>query len=91
MSSQSLLGPASGSPRLSTIGFEKWPSNAIDPHKSSLGGLSTDRGQAEALRLPMNFLTQLLLGLEIQIRGLERRGKRALGFTVGNGRRGAKS
>ena len=42
-----------------------------------LAGPSTDRAPAETLRPQMNFLMRLSIGLEIQIHGSERRGRRA--------------
>src|SRR5262249_30481775 len=41
-----------------------------------LVGPSTGRAVRERLRLPMNFLTLLSIGLEIQIHGPVRRGRR---------------
>src|ERR1700675_3682824 len=77
MSFRSLPGPVSGSPRSLTIGSDGWLLTIIVLRKSSLAGPSTDRAAAGKLRLPMNFLTRLSLGLEIQIHGSERRGRRA--------------
>ena len=77
MSLQSLPGPGSGSPRSSTIGSDGWLLNIIVLRSSFLAGPSTDRAPVEALRPQMNFLTLLSLGLEIQIHGSERRGRRA--------------
>src|SRR4029077_13976174 len=77
ISSPSLPGLVSGSPRSSTIGSGVWLLNIIALRSSSLAGLSTDRAAAAVLRPPMNFLTLLSLGLEIQIHGSEQRGRRA--------------
>ena len=74
---QSLPGPVSGSLRSSTIGSDEWLLNIIVLRSSFLAGLSTDRAPAGTLRPQMNFLTLLSLGLEIQIHGSERRGRRA--------------
>src|ERR1700747_3733565 len=76
-SSQSLPGLVSGSPRSLTIGSDGWRLNTIVPRSSFLAGHSIDRARAEALRPQMNSLTPLSLGLEIQIHGSERRGRRA--------------
>ena len=70
MSLQSLPGLVSGSPRSSIIGFDGWLLNIIVLRNSFLAGPSTDRVQLGGLRPQMNFLTLLLLGLEIQIHGL---------------------
>src|SRR5580704_18769438 len=72
-----LHGPVSGSPRSLTIGSDGWLLNIIVLRNSFLAGPSTDRAPMEALRPQMNFLTRLSLGLEIQIQGSERRGRRA--------------
>ena len=77
MSLQSLPGPVSGSPRSSTIGSDGWLLNIIVLRSSFLAGPSTDRAAVGTLRPQMNFLTRLSLGLEIQIHGSERRGRRA--------------
>src|SRR6516162_2472992 len=74
---QLLPGPVSGSLRSSTIGSRGWLLNIIALRSLSLAGLSTDRAPAVAPHPPMNFLTQLSLGLATQIHGLERRGRRA--------------
>src|SRR5262249_35746182 len=73
----SLPGPGSGNPRSSTIGSNEWLLDTIVLRNSYLPGLFTDRAPVGALRLPMNSLTLLSLGLEIQIHGSERRGRRA--------------
>ena len=77
MSLQLLPGPVSGSPRWSTIGLERWLPNIIILRSWFLAGLSTGKAVAVRLRPQMNFLTLLSLGLEIQIHGSERRGRRA--------------
>src|SRR5271166_5470151 len=77
MSLQSLPGPVSGSPRWSTIGSEVWLLTIIVLRTSLLVGPSTDRAAVGALRPQMNFLMRLSLGLAIQIRGSEPRGRRA--------------
>src|SRR6516162_10109892 len=76
---QSLHGVVSGNPPSLIIGFDAWQLNSIALRNSSLDGLSTGRGQVEALRLRMNFLTLLSPGLEIQIQGSEQRGRRERG------------
>src|SRR6266566_6966603 len=77
MSLPSLPGQGLGSPRSSIIGFDRWLLNTIDLRSSCLAGPSTGRAPVGALRQQMNFLTRLLLGLEIQIHGSERPGKKA--------------
>ena len=77
MSLQSLPGLGSGSPRSLTIGSDGWLLNIIVLRSSFLVGPSTDRAAVGALRPQMNFLMRLSLGLEIQIHGSERRGRRA--------------
>src|SRR5271165_345198 len=72
-----LPGPGSENPRWSTIGSDEWLLNIIVLRNSFLAGPFTDRAAVGALRPQMNFLTLLSLGLEIQIHGLERRGRRA--------------
>ena len=97
MSLPLLPGLVSGNPRLSTIGFERWLLSIIALRSSFLAGHFTGREPAGALRLQMNFLTLLSLGLEIQIHGSERRGRRAKDWRtdrassnlVGSGRPGA--
>jgi hypothetical protein len=74
---QLLPGLGSGSPRSLTIGSDGWLLNIIVLRSSFLAGPFTDSAAVGALRPQMNFLTLLSLGLEIQIRGLERRGRRA--------------
>src|ERR1700758_1041158 len=74
---QSLPGQGSENPRWSTIGFDGWQLNIIVLRSSFLAGLSTDRGPVGTLRLQMNFLMRLSTGLEIQIHGWERAGKKA--------------
>src|SRR6202047_5178085 len=74
---QSLPGPGSGSPRSSTIGSDGWLLNIIVLRSLFSAGPFIDRGAVGALRRQMNFLTPLSLGLEIQIHGSVRRGRRA--------------
>src|ERR1700730_1921838 len=76
MSLQSLPGLGSESPRSLTIGSDGWLLNIIDLRSSFLVGPFTDRVAVGTLRLQMNFLMQLSPGLEIQIHGSERRGRR---------------
>src|SRR5215831_4858931 len=73
----SLPGLVSGSPRSLTIGSGGWLLNSIALPNSFMAGPSTGRAPVGALRQQMNFLTRLLLGLEIQIHGSERGGRRA--------------
>src|SRR5271166_1815028 len=77
MSLQSLLGLVSGSPRSSIIGSGGWLVTIIVLRSLFLAGLFTDRGAVEVLRPQMNFWMRLLTGLEIQIHGSERRGRKA--------------
>src|ERR1700741_662843 len=74
---QSSRGLGSESPRSLTIGCDGWLLTIIVLQSSFLVGPSTDRAPAGPLRQQMNFLTRLSLGLEIQIHGSERRGRRA--------------
>src|SRR5438132_12276779 len=74
---QSLPGLGSGSPRSSTIGSDGWLLTIIVLRSSFLAGPFTGKAPACNLRPQMNFLTQLSLGLVIQIHGSERRGRRA--------------
>src|SRR5271165_7025597 len=74
---QSLPGPVSGSPHLSTIGSDEWLLHTIVLQSWSLAGPFTDRAPVGTLRLQMNFLTRLSTGLEIPIHGSEPRGRRA--------------
>src|SRR5271165_5045027 len=74
---QSLPGLGSGSPRSLTIGSDGWLPTIIVLRSSFLVGLFTDKGPPGDLRLQMNFLRLLSLGLEIQIHGSERPGRRA--------------
>src|SRR6266404_2966829 len=74
---QSLPGLGSESRRSSTIGSDGWLLNIIVLRSSFLVGPSTDRALQGALCQQMNSLTLLSTGLEIQIHGLERRGRRA--------------
>src|SRR6516162_9287104 len=73
----SLPGPASESPRSSTIGSDEWLLNIIVLQSLFLAGPSIGRVLVGVLRPQMNFLMRLLLGLETQIRGSERLGRRA--------------
>ena len=77
MSFRSLHGPVSGSPLSLTIGSDGWLVTIIVLPSLFLVGPSTDRAAVGTLRPQMNFLTRLSLGLEIQIHGSERRGRRA--------------
>src|SRR5271165_526945 len=74
---QSSPGLGSESPRSLTIGSDGWLLNSIVRHSSFLAGPSTDRARVRTLRPQTNFLMRLSLGLEIQIHGSERRGRRA--------------
>src|SRR5262249_18045758 len=78
-SSRSLLGPVSGSRRLSTIGFDGWLLNTIAPRNSSSAGPFTGRAVVEVLRPHTNSWTLPSVGLAIQIHGSKRRGKRERG------------
>jgi len=77
MSLQSLPGLVLGSLRSLTIGSDGWRLNIIGLRSSFSAGPFTSRAAVEALRPPMNFLTLLSVGLEIQIHGSEQRGRRA--------------
>jgi serine/threonine protein kinase len=66
-----------GNLRSLTIGSEGWQLNIIGLRSSFSDGPFTDREAVEAPRPRMNFLTLLSVGLEIQIHGSERRGRRA--------------
>src|SRR6202023_2506380 len=77
MSFQSLHGPVSGSPLSLTIGSDRWPLTIIVLQSLFLVGPSTDRAAVGRLRPQMNFLMRLSLGLEIQIHGSERPGRKA--------------
>src|SRR5215475_10835390 len=74
---QSLPGLVSESPRWSIIGSDGWRLNGIALRSSFLAGRSTGRGPVEVLRLQMNFLTLLSVGLVTRIHGSERPGRRA--------------
>src|SRR5262249_54575229 len=74
---QSLPGRGWESPRSLTIGSDGWLLKIIVLRSLFLAGLSTDRAPPGRLRQRMNSLTRLSTGLEIQIHGLERRGRRA--------------
>src|SRR5580700_4472630 len=74
---QSLPGLGSVSPRSLTIGSGGWLLNIIALQSSFLAGPSTDKAAVGTLRPQMNFLMRLSTGLAIQIRGSERRGRRA--------------
>jgi hypothetical protein len=77
MSFRSSHGQGLGSPRSSIIGSDGWRPNITVLRSSFLVGPFTDKAPVGALPLQMNFLTRLSLGLEIQIHGSERRGRRA--------------
>src|SRR6266446_10848254 len=77
MSFRSLHGPVSGGPLSLTIGSDGWLVTIIVLQSLFLVGPSTDRAAVGRLRPQMNFLTRLSLGLEIQIHGSERRGRKA--------------
>src|SRR6202163_2165870 len=77
MSLRSLPGPVSGSRRSLTIGSDRWLLTIIVLQSLFLVGPSTDRAAVGRLRPQMNFLMRLSLGLEIQIHGSERRGRKA--------------
>src|ERR1700675_2638641 len=74
---QLLHGPVSGSPRSSTIGSDGWLLHIIVLRSLFSAGPSTDRAAVGTLRPQMNFLMRLSLGLEIQIHGSERCGRKA--------------
>src|SRR5260370_23654436 len=74
---QSLPGLGSESPRSSTIGSGGWLLTIIALRSLFLAGPSTDRAAVERLRPQMNFSMRLSLGLEIQIHGSERHGRKA--------------
>src|SRR6202011_1501600 len=74
---QSLPGLGSESPRSSTIGSDGWLLTIIVQQSLFLVGHSTDRAAVGTLRPQLKFLTPLSLGLEIQIHGSKRRGRRA--------------
>src|SRR5271166_6130366 len=73
---QSLPGLGSENPRSLTIGSDGWLLTIIALQSLFLVGPSTDRVAVGTLRPQMNFLRRLLLGLEIQIHGWERHGRR---------------
>src|SRR5580693_3620872 len=73
---QSLPGLGSESPRSSIIGSDGWLLNIIVLRSSFLVGPFIDRAALGILRQQMNFLMRLSTGLEIQIHGSERRGRR---------------
>src|SRR6202795_3772215 len=74
---QLLHGLGSESPRSLTIGSDGWLLTIIVLQSLFLVGPSTDRAAVGTLRPQMNFLMRLSTGLEIQIHGSERRGRRA--------------
>ncbi len=78
-SSQSLPGLGSGNPRSLTIGFDGWLLAIIVLRSLFLGGPSTDRAVVGRLRPQLNLLMRLSTGLEIQIHGSERDGRKAKG------------
>jgi hypothetical protein len=65
-----LPGLVLGNPRSSTIGCDEWLLNSIVLHNSFLAGPFTDRVPAATLRLPMNLLTRLSIGLPQQFERL---------------------
>src|SRR5262249_29700532 len=73
----SLPGLVSESRLSLTIGSDGWPLTIIVLQSLFLAGLFTDRAPVGTLRPRMNLLTLHSVGLEIQIHGSERRGKRA--------------
>src|SRR6478672_1974566 len=77
MSFRSLPEPGSESPRSLTIGSDAWLLSIIVVQSLFLVGPSTDRAAAGRLRPQTNFLTLRWLGLEIQIHGSERGGRKA--------------
>src|SRR3984893_13045358 len=77
MSFRSSHGPVSGSPLSLTIGSDGWLVIIIVLPSLSLVGPSTDRAAVGRLRPQMNFLMRLSTGLQIQIHGSERPGRRA--------------
>src|ERR1700730_16850521 len=77
MSLQSLPGLGSESQRSLTIGSDGWLLNSIVLRSLFSAGPFTDRAPVGTLRPQMNFLMRLSLGLEIQIHGSERHGRRA--------------
>src|SRR5215469_17138917 len=79
MSLPSWPGPVSGSLQSSIIGSDEWLLTTIALQSLFLVGPSTDRAPAGTLRLRMNSLTLLSIGLGIPIHGSERRGRRARG------------
>src|SRR5580704_15696506 len=76
MSLRSLPGPVSGSPRSLTIGSDGWLLTTIVVQSLFLAGPSTGRAAVGRLRPQINFLMRLSFGLEIQIHGSERHGRR---------------
>src|ERR1700756_973264 len=80
MSLQSLPGLGSESRHSSIIGYDGWLPSIIVLRSSFLACPSSDRAPVGRLRLQMNFLTRLSLGLEIQTHGSERRGRRRVAF-----------
>src|SRR5690349_6437456 len=74
---QSLPGPESGSQHSSTIGSDEWLATIIVLQSLFLVGPSTGMAPLGRLRPQTNFLMRPSTGLEIQIHGSERRGRRA--------------
>ncbi len=66
----------------STIGLGPWPLSSIVRLSWFLAGPFTDKGAVGTLHPEMNFFTRLWLGLEIQIHGWERHGRRAKGWRI---------
>src|SRR5271157_4110069 len=77
MSLQSLLGLGWASLRSLTTGCDGSLLTIIVLQSLFLVGPSTDRAAVGTLRPQMNFLMRLSTGLEIQIHGSERHGRRA--------------
>src|SRR6476646_4893592 len=74
---QLLHGLGSESPRSLTIGSDGWLLTIIVLQSLFLVGPFTDRAAVGRFRPQMNFLTRVSLGLEIQIHGSDRRGRKA--------------
>src|ERR1700730_6006751 len=77
MSLQLLPGLVSESPRSLTNGSDRWLRTIIVLQSLFLVGPSTDRAAVGRLPPQMNFLMRLSTGLQIQIHGSERPGRRA--------------
>jgi hypothetical protein len=85
MSLQSLPGLVSENPRWSTIGSDGWLLNIIVQRSSFFVGRSIGKAAAGKLRPQMNSFTLLSTGLEIQIHGSGRRGRRAKDWRSSSG------